>query len=358
MADTTQNVFQTNIPDYAKPQYEELVNQAAKQIYTTDASGKVTGVKPYEAYGGQRIAGFTPQQLGVQQNVAGLTAPSQFGTATNTLGTSAGIAGMAAPTGLNQAFGYNPNTINAQNVLTGAFTDPGMASAYMDPYTQQVTDIAKTEAQRQADIQANQAAMASIGRGTFGGGRQALMQSEANRSTQQLLNDIQMKGGSAAYNAAQQAFQADQARALDAARANQAAGLQANQYTQQGQQYAAGIGKDIGLAGLQAQIEAGRTQGQLGATEQTAQLERLKAQAVSAAEQQAYQQQINDINYQNYLNAQNYGKAQLGFQSDILRGTVGTAATAQQATNQAAPSLASQLLGTGLGALGAYKAFT
>jgi hypothetical protein len=33
--------------------------------------------------------------------------------------------------------------------------------------------------------------MGSIGRGTFGGGREALMQSEQDRATQQLLSDIQ-----------------------------------------------------------------------------------------------------------------------------------------------------------------------
>jgi hypothetical protein len=46
----------------------------------------------------------------------------------------------------------------------------------MDPYTQAVVDVQKREAQRQADIQRQQATQASIGRGTFGGGRQALMQ--------------------------------------------------------------------------------------------------------------------------------------------------------------------------------------
>ena len=358
MADTTQNVFSTNIPDYAKPQYEELVNQAARQIYSTDASGRVTGVKPYTPYGGERAAGFTPQQLGIQTNVAGLTAPSQFAAATSTLGAGAGLAGLAAPTGISQAFGYSPGTVTANTVSTGAFTDPGMAASYMNPYQQQVTNVQLDEARRQAAIQANQAAMGSINRGTFGGGRQALMQGEADRNLATQLGAIQAQGSQQAYQQGQQAFTADQARQLQAQQANQGANLQAQQYTQQGQQFGAGIGKDIGLSGLQAQLEAGKTQGQLGATEQTAQLERLKAQAVSAAEQQAYQQQINDINYQNYLTAQNYGKSQLGFQSDILRGTMGTTSSSQTAANQAPPSLASQLLGAGLGALGAYKAFT
>ena len=62
----------------------------------------------------------------------------------------------------------------------------------MDPYYQSVVDVQKKEAQRLADIQKNQAAMGSIGRGTFGSGREALMTGERDRNTQDLLNKIQM----------------------------------------------------------------------------------------------------------------------------------------------------------------------
>jgi hypothetical protein len=62
--------------------------------------------------------------------------------------------------------------------------------------------------------------MASIGRGTFGGGREALMQSEADRNTQQLLAKIEAEGQTDAFKRAQEMFQADQARQLQAQQAN------------------------------------------------------------------------------------------------------------------------------------------
>lgn len=344
----------TNLPEYAQPFYEELLKQSGKQIYETDASGAVTGVKQYQPYTGQRVAGFTPEQLAVQQEVAGMQTPGQFGQAAGMLGTVGSQAGAAGQYGLGQAFNYQAQPIRAMNVRTGQFTQPGVAQSYMNPYTQAVVDIQKQEAQRLADIQKNRAAMSSIQRGTFGGGREALMQSEADRNTQQLLNRIQAEGGSQAFQQAQQAFQADQARALQAQQANQAARLQAQQLGQQGQQFQAGLGKDIGLAGLQMGLETGKATGALGATEQMANLERLKAQAASGAEKQALQQEIDNLAYQQYKEAQDYQRGLLEYQSNILRGTAGALGSTQVAYAPA-PSLASQLGGLGLAGLGLYN---
>jgi hypothetical protein len=352
-APQTSTSYSTNIPEYAQPFYEELMKQAGKQTYKTDASGNVIGVKDFVPYTGERIAGFTPEQLNIQSEVAGMTTPGQFGTASSQLGTVGSIAGGATVGGLNQAFGYNPSTVTPNNVSTGTF-DTAAANQYMDPYTQAVIDVQKTEAQRQADIQSNQGAMASIGRGTFGGGRQALMQGEANRSTQDLMNKIQAQGGSAAFQSAQQAFQADQARQLQAQQANQSAGLQGQQLTQQGQQFAAGMGKDIGLAGLQTGLEGAKATGALGATEQMADLERLKAQAASAGEQQAYQQEIDNLAYQQFQEEQDYQRKLLEYQSNILRGTAGALGSTQVAYAPP-PNLASQLGGAGLAGLGLYN---
>lgn len=349
---TTKSVT-TNLPEYAQPFYEELLKQSGKQVYTTDSQGKVTGVKPYQKYTGPRVATFSPEQKAVQTEVSQMTTPGQFATAESTLGTVGQQAGAASQLGLTQALGYQPGTITPQQVSTGQF-DTAAAQQYMSPYTQSVTDIQKREAQRQADIQRNRAAQASIGRGTFGGGRQALMQSEADRNTQQLLADIQARGDLTAFQQAQQAFQADQARGLQAQQANQAAALQAAQMGQQAQQFQAGLGKDVGLAGLGTGLETAKATGQLGATEQMANLERLKAQAASGAEKQALQQEINNIKYQQFKEAQDYQRAMLEYQSNILRGTAGALGSTQVAYAPA-PSLASQLGGLGLAGLGLYN---
>ena len=345
--------YTTNLPEYAKPFYEELLKQSGKQVYETDASGAVTGVKQYQPYTGDRLADFTTEQQAVQQEVSGMQTPGGFQTASGTLGTVGSQAGTAAQTGLTAAMGYTPGTITPQSVSTGTF-DTAAAQQYMSPYTQAVTDVQKREAQRQADIAKSQAAMGSIGRGTFGGGREALMQSEQDRSTQQLLADIQATGDKAAYEQAMQAFQADQARGLEASRANQAANLQAQELGQQAQQFGAGLSRDIGLAGLQTGLETAKATGALSATEQMANLERLKAQAASSAEVQALEQEQKNLQYQQFMEEQDYQRRLLEYQSNILRGTQGALGSTQVAYAPA-PSLASQIGGLGLAGLGLYN---
>jgi len=343
----------TNLPEYAQPYYEELLKQSGKQVYTTDASGNVTGIQSYTPYTGERVAAFTPEQLAVQKEVSGMTTPGQFGTAASQLGTVGTAAGTATASGLGKALGYTPGTITPAGVTTGTF-DTAAAKAYMDPYTQAVIDTQKKEALRQAGIAKAGSTMGAIGRGTFGGARQALMQSEADRATQDLLDRIQAEGATKAFTQAQQAFQADQARQLQASQANQAAQLQAAQLGQQAQQYAAGLGKDVGLAGLATGLEGAKAYGALGATEQMANLERLKAQAASGAEQQALQQEIDNLKYQQFKEAQDYQRGLLEYQSNILRGTAGALGSTQVAYAPQ-PSLATQLGGLGLAGLGLYN---
>ena len=177
-----------------------------------------------------------------------------------------------------------------------------------------------------------------------GGARQALLQAEQNRNLNQQLADIQARGSEAAYTNAQQQFQADQARRLQAA-----------QLTQQGQQYAAGLGKDIGLAGLSQGIEASAKQAAVAAAQQTSDLERLKAQAATGAEKQALQQKIDDLKYQTFMEQQNYQKQQLEYLSNILRGNA-AALGSTQTQYTPAPSAISQIGGLGLAGLGLMKA--
>ena len=345
--------YSTNLPEYAKPFYEELLKQSGKQIYKTDASGAVTGVKEFQPYTGDRLADFTTEQERVRQEALGMTSPGGFQTASGTLGTVGSQAGTAAQTGLTSAMGYTPGTITPQTVQTGTF-DQAAAQQYMDPYTQSVVDVEKREAQRQADLQKQAGAMGSISRGTFGGARQALMQSEQDRATQQLLADIQAKGGQRAYEQALAAFQQDQARGLTAQQANQAANLQAQELGQQAQQFGAGLGKDIGLAGLQTGLETAKATGALSATEQMANLERLKAQAAPAGEKQALEQEQLNLAYQQFQEEQDYQRRLLEYQSNILRGNA-AALGSTQVQYAPAPSLASQIGGLGLAGLGLYN---
>lgn len=334
---TTQTSYSTNLPEYAKPFYEELLKQTGKQVYQTDASGNVTGVKEYTPYTGTRVVGFTPEQEAVQREVAGMTTPGGFGAASAGLGAGTALGFGASGAGLGQAFGYTPTAIS------GGTFNPAAAAYYGSPYQEAVTDVAVREARRQGDIERSRGAMGAIGRGTFGGARQALIQSEQDRNLAQNIGDIRAKGAQAGYENAQKMFEADQARRMKAA-----------ELGQQGQQFAAGLGKDIGLGGLQAGMEGAAKTGALAATEQVSNLERLKAQAASAGEKQALQQEIENLKYQQFQEERNYQKAQLDYLSNILRGNAAALGTTQ-VQYAPAPSLASQLGGVGLAGLGLYN---
>ena len=105
--------YSTNLPEYAKPFYEELLKQSGKQIYTTNASGAVTGVKPYTAYTGDRIADFTPEQEAVRTEVQGMTTPGQFADAEKAVGDVTTMGTSAAATGLSKALGYTPSGVTS-----------------------------------------------------------------------------------------------------------------------------------------------------------------------------------------------------------------------------------------------------
>jgi hypothetical protein len=178
--------------------------------------------------------------------------------------------------------------------------------------------------------------MGAIKRGQFGSGRQALMQSEAERNLQQQLADIQTKGSQAGFQSAQQQFNADAARQLQAQQGNVGA-----------EQAAAQLQSQIGLGGLTSGLEASRQQAVTAAASQTANLERLKAQATSEAEKQALQQKIDDINYQTAMEQRDWEKKQLEFYNAQIYGR-----PALQATNVQYGAQQSPLAGVGLGLSG------
>ena len=334
----TSTSYSTNLPEYAKPYYEELLKQTGKQVYTTDPSGSVTGVKPFVPYTGERVAGFTPGQEAIQRETLGLALPDQFGQsqAGLTAGQSMGFGAGAA--GLTGAFGYNPTAIS------GGTFDPSAAAYYSSPYQTGVTDIAVREAERQRDLARTGRMTGAIGRGTFGGARQTLADVEAERGAAQGISDIRFRGAQSGYENAQKMFEADQARRMQAA-----------QLGQQAQQFQAGLGKDIGLAGMMAGIDTSGKLGALGTAEQTANLERLKAQAATEGEKQALQQQINDMKYQQFQEQKDFQRNQLEYLSNILRGNAGALGSTQvQYTPQ--PSTASQIASLGLSGLALSKA--
>lgn len=411
--------YSTNLPEYAQPYYQELLKQTGREVFKTDASGTVTGMKPATNIPQQTVAGFNPLQTQVQQNVAGMQTPGQFGLSTQGLAGGQQLGYGAAMQGLNQAFGYQPQGVSAERIQAPQLYNYQMqgpqnvsamgvgtqnfgqdaANYYMSPFAQAAIDPALREARLQGNLQKQQGMLGSIGRGTFGGARQALLQAEQERGTQRTMADIQSTGMEKAYQNAQAQFQADQARqlqaqqanqqfglqaqlanqqagltagqanlqallgvqqlgsgqSLDAQRANQAAALQASQMNQQGQQFGATLGSQLGLAGLQAGVDTSKALGALGTEQQQADLARLTAQGAAGAEQQSLAQRQADTAYQNQMAQQNFARQQLQFYSDILRGNAG-ALGSTQVQYSPAPSQASQIAGLGLAGLGLARA--
>lgn len=114
-------------------------------------------------------------------------------------------------------------------VATKSFTDAGTAGQYMSPYVQNVIAVQQREAQRAADIAKTGRATQAVGAGAFGGSRQAIMEAEAARNLATQMGDIQATGTQAAFQQAQQQFNAEQGYGLSAQQANLQAGLTTGQ---------------------------------------------------------------------------------------------------------------------------------
>ena len=101
----------------------------------------------------------------------------------------------------------------------------GVMQAYMNPYQQGVTDVAKAAAVRDY-TQGLQNLKAQAGqRGAFGGSRQAIVESDLMRNLGSQLSNIQMQGSAAAYDKAGQLYQQDLQNQMQKAQTLQQLGL-------------------------------------------------------------------------------------------------------------------------------------
>jgi len=320
-APTSTTSYSTNVPEYARPYVENMLNAAQAQIYDP-AMGGFNKYVPYSTDPTKYVAGFSPLQSYAQSGAAGLTLPSNYGIATGqTLGTGTQL-GMLAP------------QMGMAGANYGAMaTSPYAINAYMNPYLRSSLAPQLEEARRQYDITGAQQQSAATRAGGFGGSREALMAAENRRNMAQQMNQMIGQGYNQAFNQAQQAQQ---------------------------------FGANLGLQGQQAQ--AGALAQQLAAANQLAGLggQQLQAQQgiynlQNQFGQQQQQQQQNIINQavQNYATEQQYPFMQLGILNSMLRGLPMQQSSTQM--YQAPPSAVSQLAGlgtAGLGALGMYNAAT
>jgi hypothetical protein len=303
----------TELPEWARPYAKDTL---AKGAALTDINQN-----PYQQYGGNRIAGFSPLQEMSFQGAANMQPSQQVGMGSD-LAAAAGIGAL----GTNYRGGR----------FSGGTFGQGAADFYMNPYQQNVIDIGKREAARQSAIQGTQQQAQATQAGAFGGGRDAIMRAERERNLGQQMGDIQAQGSNAAFQQAQQQFNADQARRM-----------QAQQLGEQSRQYGAGLG----MQGLQTALQSAGQLGQLGGQQFQQGMDINKLQSAYGGQMQQQAQRPLDMAYQDFQNQQNYPYKQLGFMSDMIRGLpLGQQSTSQM--YQAPGSTLGQLGGLGMGAYG------
>ena len=268
-----------------------LSNWAGPYVTNMLAQGQALANQPYQAYTGQLTAGTSPLQQQAFNQAANLQVPSSIGQAAQT---AQNISQQA------QNLGYSPATFGNQFTAPSAYQagtfDTDMfgtqqAQQYMNPYLQQALDPQLAEARRQSQITQMQNASKLAGAGAYGGGRQAIIDAETQRNLATNLANITGQGYATAFDKAQAAFNADQARKLQA----QQLGEQSRQFgagqamtgAQLGAQYGlAGqqateasrqFGANYGLQGLNTALQGAQTQGQLGTAQNQAGLANLGA---------------------------------------------------------------------------------
>lgn len=178
-APSTTTTSTTGLPEWAKGYAQDTL---AKQAALSD--------RPYEAYGANRIQGFTPMQEQARQNASNMN---------------------AGPEGFSQGIG-----------------------AYMSPYQQLVTDMQKRKAGQAFDIMGQQQQAQAAQKGAFGGSRAVLERSLLDQQRQQQMADIQAAGDQANFGQASNQFRQGITQGMDVNRLQSAYGAQEQAMGQRG----------------------------------------------------------------------------------------------------------------------------
>jgi hypothetical protein len=279
---TTSTVNQSNLPEYARPYFERMMERAEAESN-----------QPYVEYGGQRLAGFSPdtqQGFDITRGVAARGTPEAD--------IAGGILGASALRGLG-ASDYTASPIQQQ-----AFGRE-QAQQYMSPYMDEVLARQKAAAVRDFSEGRPARETQAIRSGAFGGYRSAIQEGGAQRGLGERLSAIEATGRQRAFENAQTQFERDRAASMQAQGTSEAQRLAAAQY---------------GLAGAGLGLQAGQQFGQLGAMRQGLTMQQSQALQQQGGAQQEQQQRELDMAYQDFLNQRDFDKQQINYMSSILRG--------------------------------------
>jgi hypothetical protein len=198
---------------------------------------------------------------------------------------------------------------------------------------QNVVDVQKQQAMRDAAIARQGQQAQAVNAGAFGGSRDAIQRAQSNAELQRNLQGIQAAGLNNAFTQAQNQYN--------------------TQYGQNAAQQQFGAG--LGMQGLGLANQAAQNLGALGQTQYGQNVGITGLQNQFGLQQQQQAQNLLNTQYEDYANAQNYPYKQMSFMSDIIRGTPLFQTGASM--YQPAGSMAGQIGGLGLGALGLSSLF-
>jgi hypothetical protein len=181
----------TTIPAGTVGTESNLSNWAGDYVTDMLGKGQVLSEMPYEQYGGKLSAGSSDLQNKVSTGLQAANFPGVLGQSFSSSG---------AP------------SIGADGQPVGG---GGIASNYMNPYLSAVLTPQLAELRRQAEIN-NQSSLGGLTKsGAFGGGRQAIMESEAGRNLLNAQNTAIGQGYSNAFDKGMSQFNTEQNQGRD-----------------------------------------------------------------------------------------------------------------------------------------------
>ena len=262
---------------------------------------------------------------------------------------------------------YQYQTAAGEGMLASAGTfDPStQVSSFENPYEDAVVQQTLQDIQEQGDVQLQRQRAIAVASGAFGGSRSGIMDSElaANilREQGRAAGNLRQQGYESARNAAQQAFENTQQRRLAASQGIGDLGINYGQLSQADIGQMQGIGQGLGsLAGQYAALGSqaanlGLQQAGLGEMAQRSNLSDIQTLTALGAMQRGQQQAELDAQRQTRMDQLAAPYQQLGFLSDVYRGTPTSQATITQQGGGQSPSTAQQVLGLGIAGLGAVQ---
>ena len=341
---TAKVTTQTGMPDWYQSYTQGLLaksNQIADNTPNYYANlpagvGGVAEVNPQQ----QQAWQMTGQNVGNYQPYFNAGANDLTG-AMGTTGQSMGTLGAAAGT-----IGAGANTMGDVASLGGGVNSNAFSS-YMNPYNQNVTDAIANLGQR--NLTQNllpQVNDTFIGSGQFGSSRNSDFTQRAVQNANESILNQQAQALQSGYNSSMGNYLTGQGQQLSAGQGLAQAG-----------QALTGVGAGQ-TANANTAVAAGQQMGALGQAQQAGGLKDVASLDAAGQEQQAQQQNVQNWNYNNYINQAQFPAQMAQFMNQQIRGfnppTSTTSTTTAPLSTTSNPS-GLQALGTAASSVGALS---